>query len=152
VKFDQRHGGREAALQILYQWEIGRASIDRTLEAYWTVREEERGDERGEIDREFAERLARGTADVVGELDPLIEKAAEHWRLSRMATVDRLILRLGTYELREDRDTPAPVIINEALELARTFSGEDAVRFINGVLDNVAKTLRPEPSALRPEP
>ncbi len=147
MKFDRRHVGREAALQILYQWEVGRASMDRTLEAYWVVREDEREDEADEIDREFAERLARGTADAIGELDPMIEKAAANWRLSRMATIDRLILRLGAYELREDRDTPAPVIINEALELARTFSGEDAVRFINGVLDNVAKTLRSEPSA-----
>lgn len=145
MKFDHRHGAREAALQILYQWEVGRASLDRTLEAYWAVRDEEHGDgeEADEIDRGFAERLARGTADAIGDLDPVIEKAAANWRLARMAIVDRLILRLGAYELRDDRETPAPVIINEALELARTFSGEDAVRFINGVLDNVAKTLRP---------
>ena len=150
MKFDRRHGGRQAALQILYQWEVGRASIEQTLEAYWAVRDEERAGEEEEVDRAFAERLARGTVGLVGELDPLIEHAAEHWRLSRMATVDRLILRLGAYELREERDTPSAVIINEALELARTFSGEDAVRFINGVLDNIAKTLRPQPD-LRPE-
>jgi N utilization substance protein B len=148
VKFDRRHGGREAALQILYQWEVGRASIDRTLEAFWAIRNDERAlegraEDDDEIDREFAERLVRGTIDAIGDLDPLIEKAAEHWRLSRMAIIDRLILRLGAYELREDRDTPAPVVINEALELARTFSGEDAVRFINGVLDTIAKTMRP---------
>ena len=145
MKFDLRHGGREAALQMLYQWEVGRASIERTVEAYWAVRDEERADDSEQIDRAFAERLARGTAEAIGELDPVIEKAAEHWRLSRMATVDRLILRLGAYELREEHDTPSPVVINEALELARTFSGEDAVRFINGVLDKIAKTLRPEP-------
>ena len=80
------------------------------------------------------------------ELDPRIQAAAEHWRLARMAVIDRLILRIATYELRHEPDTPAAVVINEALELARTFSGDDAVRFVNGVLDAVARELRAGPA------
>ena len=137
----ERRLAREAALQVLYQWELGGAPLDRTLEVYWAVRDQEAPDIAGEaaVDRAFAERLARGTADELAELDPAIEAATEHWRLSRLAVVDRLILRLATWELRREPDTPAAVIINEALELARRFSTEDAVRFINGVLDNVAR-------------
>ena len=137
----ERRLAREAALQILYQWELGGASLDLTLEAYWAVRDEEAPETEGEtaVDRPFAERLARGTADELSELDPLIESATEHWRLSRLAVIDRLILRLAAWELRREPETPAAVVINEALELARRFSSEDAVRFINGVLDNVAR-------------
>lgn len=140
---ETRHRAREAALQMLYQWEVGGAPIDRTIEAYWSVREQDAAEEGGlagaEIDRDLAERLARGTSARIAELDPQIERAAEHWRLSRMAVIDRLILRMASYELRHEPATPHAVIINEALELARTFSAEDAVRFINGVLDALAK-------------
>lgn len=140
-RHQQRRLAREAALQILYQWELGGASVGHTLEAYWAVRDEEAPETAGEsaVDRVFAERLARGTADHLREIDAVIEPATEHWRLSRLAVIDRLILRLGTWELQHEPDTPPAVVINEALELARRFSTEDAVRFINGVLDNVAK-------------
>lgn len=137
---EERRGAREAALQILYQWEIGGASLDDTLAAYWDVREQDPAEGTPPaVDREYAATLARGTAERLPELDPLIEAQAEHWRLSRMAVIDRLILRLAAYELRHQPGAPAPVVINEALELARTFSGEDSVRFINGVLDGLVK-------------
>ena len=139
-KPEERHGAREAALQILYQWEMGREPMDDTLAAYWQVREEDPATESAAaVDREYAAMLARGTAEGLPELDPLIEAQAEHWRLSRMAVVDRLILRLAAFELRHTPDTPAAVVINEALELARTFSGEEALPFINGILDGLAK-------------
>jgi N utilization substance protein B len=115
--------------------------MERTIDAYWSVRADPQ-DSRHEnepLDREFAERLARGTAEHLRDLDPQIEAAADNWRLSRMAVIDRLILRLASYELRHEPGTPPAVVINEALELARAFSGEDAVRFINGVLDAIAK-------------
>jgi N utilization substance protein B len=142
-----RHGARAAALQILYQWEIGGAPIEPTIEAYWAAREAEAAEGEaasagGPVDRVLAERLARGTAGHLHDLDPRIEAVTENWRLSRIAVIDRLILRLATYELRHDPETPPAVIINEALELARSFSGEDAVRFVNGVLDAVAKRTR----------
>jgi N utilization substance protein B len=80
----------------------------------------------------------------VGTIDPLIADRAEHWRLSRLALIDRLILRVAVYELRFEPGTPPAVVIDEALELARTFSGEEAVRFVNGVLDGIRKHLTAE--------
>ena len=139
-RHEQRHAAREAALQILYQWEIGGASIDDTLAAYWEVRERDPAEgTAASVDRDYAAALARGTAARLSEIDPLIEAQAEHWRLSRMAVIDRLILRLAAYELRHEPSTPAAVAIDEAIELARVYSGEDAVRFINGILDALAK-------------
>lgn len=139
-KHEERHAAREAALQILYQWEVGGASVEDTLATYWEVRERDPDDsETSPVDAEFAARLVRCTAEHLAELDPLLEAQAEHWRLSRMAVVDRLILRLAACELRYMGEAPPAVVINEALELARRFSSEDAVRFINGILDALAK-------------
>ena len=129
----ERHRGREAALQLLYQWEIGRLDHDRLEEAaefYWTVHP-------GPPDRRaFADELVAGTVAHVEAIDPLLESHADNWRLSRMAIVDRLIMRLAVYELSYS-DTPAAVVINEALELARTYGTEQTVRFVNGVLDAI---------------
>jgi N utilization substance protein B len=91
--------------------------------------------------REFSVRLATGVAEHRSALDPLIAEAAEHWRLERMAVLDRLILRLAVFEFLHEADTPRLVVINEALELARTFSGEEAVGFINGILDAIRRKL-----------
>ena len=136
---EERHRSREAALQMLYAWEIGHLAADDLAEAYWTEHGATLGlTARG---RAFADRLAQGTIAHVEALDPLIAAAAEHWRLSRLAVIDRLILRLAVYEIRHEPETPAAVVIDQALELARTYSGEDAVRFVNGVLDAIRKTL-----------
>jgi N utilization substance protein B len=94
--------------------------------------------------RTFATQLADGVADSIAETDPLIAEAADHWRIERMNVMDRLILRLATYEFIHQPETPGKVIINEALELARTFSGDEAVRFINGILDAIRKKLERE--------
>jgi len=136
---EERHRSREAALQMLYGWELGHLGAEELAATYWTehgaaLRLSARG-------RAFADRLARGTIDHVEAIDPLIAAAAEHWRLSRLAVIDRLILRLAVYEIQHEPDTPAAVVIDEALELARAYSGEDAVRFVNGVLDGIRKTL-----------
>jgi N utilization substance protein B len=98
-------------------------------------------DEPPEEVRVFAMRLAGGVAARVADIDPMIGEAAEHWRLERLNVLDRLILRLAIFELLHERETPAKVVINEALELARTFSGDEAVRFVNGVLDAVRRKL-----------
>jgi N utilization substance protein B len=143
MKHEERSGAREAALQILYQWEVGGASIDDTLAAYWAVREEDAAERvPPPTDREYAAMLARGTVERLAQLDPEIEAQAEHWRLSRMAVIDRLILRLAAYELQFVADAPSAVVINEAVELARRFSEEAAVRFVNGILDGLAKRPR----------
>jgi N utilization substance protein B len=143
VPKETRHRAREAALQMLYQWEVGRLSMFEVRQTFWT-HSQDRGDRLPEELRQFATSLADGVAAHVEELDPLIAEAAEHWRLERMNVMDRLILRLAVYEFVYERDTPAKVIINEALELARSFSGDEAVRFINGLLDGIRRTLSRE--------
>ena len=91
--------------------------------------------------REFASALATDTVTELDAIDPLIAETAERWRPERMAILDRLILRMAVCELRRDRETPPAIVINEALELARTFSTEEAVKFINGMLDAIRKKL-----------
>jgi N utilization substance protein B len=91
--------------------------------------------------RAFASALARDTVDRLPAIDPLIADTAQRWRPERMAVLDRLILRMAICELMRDRATPPAVVINEALELARTFSTEESVKFINGMLDAVRKKI-----------
>ncbi|MCH7978663.1 MAG: transcription antitermination factor NusB [Acidobacteria bacterium] len=91
--------------------------------------------------RSFAGQLFAGTVDAVEEIDRLIRRHSEHWRLERMAVVDRNILRLGIYEICHQRETPPVVVINEALELARKYSEEVSVQFINGLLDHIRKEI-----------
>jgi transcription antitermination protein NusB len=140
---ESRHGAREAAVQMLYQWEVGKLSMLEVMSTYWMpglAAEEPAGDEV----REFATALTNGVAATIERIDPLIVEAAEHWRIERMAVMDRIILRLAVYEFLEQPETPARVIINEALELARTFSTDEAVRFINGILDGIRRKLERE--------
>ncbi len=140
---ESRHRAREAAVQMLYQWEVGRVSMSEVGDTFWThgpAASETLGDEL----RGFATTLATGVAGTVAEIDPMITEAAENWRIERMNVLDRLILRLAIYEFLHEPDTPAKVIINEALELARTFSTDDSVRFINGILDAVRRALTRE--------
>ncbi len=140
VPRDRRHRAREAALQILYQWEVGRADIEEVLRTYWTI--ERPGEPALSAPLEsFATKLAAGTVGHLDEIDPLIGASAEHWRLSRMAIVDRLILRLAVYEFLHSPDVPKKVVMNEALELAKTFSSDEAVRFVNGILDGIKRGL-----------
>jgi N utilization substance protein B len=140
---EARHPARQAALQMLYQWEVGRLSMFEVRQTFWT-HGADAGEPLGEEQRGFATLLADGVAGSVETTDPLIADAAQHWRIERMNVMDRLILRLAIYEFLHQPDTPAKVIINEALELARTFSGDDAVRFINGILDAIRKKLERE--------
>ncbi len=137
---DSRHRAREAALQMLYQWEIGRAGIDEVVETYWSI---ERPDERplAKPLQAFATDLVRGTVSRLEQIDHLIAEHAEHWRPSRMAVVDREILRLAIYEFLGAQDIPKKVVINEALELTRTFSSDEAVSFVNGILDAIKRQL-----------
>ena len=128
---------------MLYQWEVGRSTLPDVLDTFWT---HDAGSTPPLSDdlRGFAETLAGGVVKTVAELDPVISEAAEHWRLERMNVMDRLILRLAVHEFLHAPDTPGRVIINEALELARTFSNDDSVRFINGILDAIRRRLERE--------
>jgi N utilization substance protein B len=132
-----RHRAREAALQILYQWEVGRTGVHEAIVTYWPARDEPVPEEI----RQFAEALVRGTVERLADTDALIGTHARNWRVERMAVIDRLVLRLAIYELLAEPETPPRVVINEALELARAYSGEEPVPFINGILDAVRKAL-----------
>jgi transcription antitermination protein NusB len=134
-----RHRGREAAVQMLYQWEVGQLPLAE-IQRVWSALTE--GAEPLSADASsFAASLAEGVIAHVAELDPLISEAAAHWRIERMNVLDRLVMRLAVYEFLHQPDTPATVIINEALELARAFSSEEAVPFVNGVLDGIRRRL-----------
>jgi N utilization substance protein B len=136
---EPRHRAREAAVQMLYQWEVGRSSMPEVLKTFWL--HDSAAPRPADDHRAFAEKLAGGVVEAVGNLDPVIVEAAENWRIERMNVMDRLILRLAVYEFLHEPDTPSLVIINEALELARTFSNDDSVRFVNGVLDAIRRRL-----------
>ena len=132
-----RHQGREAALRILYFWEVGRSEPSQALGAYFR----EHQPDASEAVRAFATTLVNGTIADLADLDRLIEQHSQHWRLERLAIIDRLILRLAVWELTHAPETPPAVVLNEALELAKTFSTDESVRFVNGVLDGIRKTL-----------
>jgi transcription antitermination protein NusB len=134
-----RRRAREAALQMLYQSEVGRAGAYEAIATYWPAHDI--GRDVPEPLREFANGLVRGTLERVGEIDAILTAHAQNWRVERMAVIDRLILRLAVYEFLAEANTPPRVVINEALELARSYSGEEAVAFVNGVLDAVRKEL-----------
>jgi N utilization substance protein B len=131
-----RHRSRQRALQVLFLWDQRRQPVEEAIDSFYaTLSSEEEDPERTPAD-EFMESLVRGTSDHAEEIDRRIAGKSEHWRLERMPAVDRNILRLAVFEMREV-GTPAPVVIDEALELARQFAGDESVSFINGVLDAV---------------
>ncbi|HEV2884034.1 MAG TPA: transcription antitermination factor NusB [Pyrinomonadaceae bacterium] len=132
-----RRKARECALQMLFAADVADAVPDEVVRTYWT----ELGDaETEEAAREFASRLAAGTLSHLDALDERIRSRAEHWRIPRMAIVDRNILRMAVYEFLYE-PTPRTVAINEALEIARRFSTYEATQFINGILDAIKRDL-----------
>jgi N utilization substance protein B len=135
-----RRKARECALQMLFAADISDARADDLVRLYWTELSDTDVEEAA---REFATRLATGTMARVAELDERIRSRAEHWRISRMAIVDRNILRLAVYEFLHE-PTPRTVAINEALEIARRFSTFEATQFINGILDAIKRDLDEE--------
>ena len=137
---DPRHRAREAALQILYQWGIGNRDIVKSSATVFDLQWPNADPPAGDL-REFATALARDTTERLSEIDPLIADTAERWRPERMAILDRLILRMAVCEMLRDVSTPPAVVINEALELARTFTTEESVKFINGMLDAIRKKI-----------
>jgi transcription antitermination protein NusB len=137
---DPRHRAREAALQILYQWDIGKRDIEKASATFFDLQWPNTDPPDDDL-RNFATALAVDTTERLSEVDPLIAETAERWRPERMAVLDRLILRMGVCEMLRDRTTPAAIVINEALELARTFSTEESVKFINGMLDTIRKKI-----------
>jgi N utilization substance protein B len=139
-KKDPRHRARESALQILYQWDVGRGDVTQAAETFFAWQWPNADPPSDEL-RTFATALAHDTVERLAAVDALIADTAERWRPERMAVLDRLILRMAICELMRDAATPPPVVINEALELARTFSTEESVKFINGMLDAIRKKI-----------
>jgi transcription antitermination protein NusB len=131
-----RRKSRELVLQMLFQADMGRQTPEQVRRTFWSEHNSVPEDVRG-----FSEDLFRVATDHSAEIDGLIERHAEHWRMDRMAAVDRNLLRASVAELLGFPATPRAVVINEALEIARKFSSPESVQFINGVLDSVGREL-----------
>ena len=143
VRWETHRRAREAALRMLYQIEIGQLSVGDAARYAGTVG----GADALELSDDahaFAVDLARGAWDARQTLDTYIADASQHWRIERLAVIDRLLLRLAVNEWLAHPGTPPRVVIDEAIELARAYSGEEAARFVNGVLDGVFKRLKEE--------
>ena len=130
-----RHSGREAALQMLFQLEASAEEADEVIRLFW------RNFEADPEGRAYADEIVRGVASRVAELDEKIGAASQNWRVERMARVDRNVLRLGTWELAHRADVPRAVILDEAVELAKTYGTEESSAFVNGVLNRIAESL-----------
>ena len=135
-----RRRARQHALQILFLWDARKQPVDEAIDDYYNslFSEEQPGRD------PFVAHLVRGTVEHLAEVDEQITKHAEHWRMERMPAVDRNILRLAVFEMTR-AGTPAPVTIDEALELARKFSSEESIQFVNGVLDAVRREIPSPP-------
>jgi N utilization substance protein B len=132
-----RHKARARALQVLYQWDMRKHPVGDSIEGFYDSLAREVDEPRVPRDP-FMEFLVKGTVEQASGIDEIIQKHAEHWRLERMPIVDRNVLRLAVYEMLHT-DTPPAVLIDEAIELARQFAGEESVHFVNGVLDAVKR-------------
>jgi len=132
-----RRKSREFALQMLFEWDMSRQEPARIEKLFWKAARAEAST------RRFADELFEGAVAQAGASDEFVENVAKHWRLDRLATIDRNILRLAIYELRSGT-APAKVVIDEALELAKKFSSAEAPAFLNGILDAVYKSIEPE--------
>jgi N utilization substance protein B len=132
-----RRKARECALQMLFAADVTGTRIEVLTRHFWAQLDDSDADE---ATRDFSNNIVRGTLDKEEEIDELIKSRAEHWRIPRMAVVDRNILRMAVYEFVFEQ-TPRTVVINEALEIARRFSTYEATQFINGILDAVKHDL-----------
>lgn len=121
-------------MQMLFQWDMSQQDPAKLEAKFW------RAAKAADTTRAFANRLFEGTLKDTASIDELIVKQAENWRMERLAVIDRAILRLAIHELKTT-DTPPKVILNEAVELAKKFSSEDASAFVNGILDAIRKSL-----------
>ena len=132
-----RRKGRECALQLLFQADLSPMSVSDFHHIYW-----QRHPKSSEI-RKYADFLFTGTLKHLTDIDLLVQKYSEHWRIERMAAVDRNILRMAVFEFLHETETPRTVVINEALEIARKYSTEESTQFINGILDAINKDYLP---------
>ena len=133
----KRRKSRELAMQMLFQADVGRQTPEQVRKSFWEARDEVEPAVRG-----FAEDLYRVANAKQDEIADLIVKHSQNWRMERMPAVDRSVLRMAIAEMLGFTATPAPIVINEALEIARRYSGPESINFLNGVLDAVARSRR----------
>jgi transcription antitermination protein NusB len=126
-----RRDARECALQMMYEYDVGRHSREDILRTFWQM------NEHPEKVRDFANQLFDGTIQRLKEIDKVIQQHTKNWRLNRMAVIDRNVLRLAVFEFLSGGKTPETVIINEALEIAKKFSTQESAQFVNGILDSI---------------
>ncbi len=131
----KRHQARELALKVLFQLESSEDDPDEVLRYHAAE-----GAATSDV-AHFATQLVRGVIANREKLDGILSATSEHWKLEQMAKVDRIVLRIAVYEITIDRHVPTKAAINESIELAKTFSGEEAGRFVNGILGKVAATV-----------
>jgi N utilization substance protein B len=129
-----RTKSREFAMQMLFQWDMSQQITEKLEVTFW------KNAKAAAQTRTFANQLFEGAAHDASQLDELISKHAQNWRLERISAIDRAILRLAMHEMRAT-DTPAKIVINEAVELAKKFSSEESGGFVNGILDTYRKSL-----------
>ena len=131
-----RRKSRELAMQMLFQGDLGKQTPEEVRALFWPSRDDVDAETRG-----FAEELYRVASERRAEIDALIETHAQNWRLERMAVVDRNLLRAAVAELLGYPNTPAAIVINESLEIARRYGAPESVQFLNGVLDAIARSV-----------
>jgi len=128
-----RRKARELALQMLYQHDLSGNTPETIVSTFEDLQKSKPST------REFATRIFKGTVDNLSKIDEMIVQQADNWRLSRMAVVDRNIIRMSIYEFLNETDTPKLVIIDEAIEIAKKFGTQKSSQFINGILDGILK-------------
>ena len=134
-----RRKSRELAMQMLFQADIGKQTPEQVQATFWKAGDEVEPEARG-----FAEDLFRSATEKQAKIDELITANSKHWRLERMPAVDRNLLRMAVGEMLGFKGTPFPIVINEALEIARRYSAPESINFLNGILDAIARSQLPK--------
>jgi transcription antitermination protein NusB len=134
-----RRKSRELAMQMLFQADIGKQTPDQVRATFWKAGDDVEPEVRG-----FAEDLFRAAEAHQEQIDQLITQNSKHWRIERMPAVDRNLLRMAIGEMLAFKGTPFPIVINEALEIARRYSAPESINFLNGILDAIARGLLPK--------
>lgn len=132
----RRRKAREDTLRILFRLEFENKQIEKTLDQYWKSKKA------SEEIKEYSTWLVNGVISDQAKIDNIIQQVSEHWRISRMALIDRNILRMAVFELLYEENIAPAIVINEAIEIAKKYSGEEAATFVNGILDAVRKNLK----------
>jgi len=132
----RRRKAREETLRILFRLEFENKQLEKTLNQYWESKKT------SEEIKEYSTWLVKGIISDQAKIDNIIQKVSEHWRISRMPLVDRNILRMAVFELLNEENIAPAIIINEAIEIAKKYSGDEAATFVNGILDAIRKNLK----------